>query len=536
MKILRGIVLSSLIALSLITVVKANSSNSISPASGRLSGGEKITISHERFFGEKRRTLGQVVDYSEGKAHAAAVLDDGKIAAWGDDDASIDPHSARLITLPSRAVKVEARGNSTVALTEQGGAYYWGDGRVEPKPFALPAGYRAYSVKLIGDDNAMTAIFLLCADNEDCTNGASLVAEAALSDITTVSVIASTSFNDRVREISTTITPPYYIAAITSDTAYVWQVGKTPRQLGSRFNVAPQSGGLDHIASGWVSQSEALPEQMFLIANDTALHAYNGNGVYLSLPPLPAASPIQQLANDGRAGHFVLTQDGDVFMWYSGRADTTQAAWTMLPSPQRDKIVKLIPFDRLNEYQAGSIMGMSATGRLYTLHTSLRPSMSPLVDITPDLTIGTGEMMRLIKYIQFGGIKLDSSKFTYKSDNEIELTVPKGLHPGTVSVEFEDLNGQTWPIGEYTYNTPPPIGGNTLGDDSAGSTSQKKSLKPFTPHSLLSTDSLKQTKTLLRKPADSISVLRSAAKPLTLRSYGGSSRSHYAAPNTGVML
>lgn len=544
----------------------------LSATSGSTSGGDVITLHSPYLSGEVRKSIGNIKDYARGDNHELALLDDGWVVAWGDntqgqlgyqaDNNHINAQQAVTIKLPKAAIAITAKHNASVALLKDGTVYFWGDGKFEPQQLSL-VDSRVISINLSGEKNATSVIMLTCR-SDNCSAGADGVAIWS----SLKQQVMTYDFGAKVREIA--VNPVSHdIAAITSDMLYAWSLGLNPKSLGGKFNLDPKSNGLSHVAAGDINRGQA-----FLVYDGGALFTRGDSAEYSSVANLPVANNITQLLNDGWEGYFALNDAGDVFMWYLNGKQ-----WIQIATPEGEQIIKLLALQpHGNKYTAGVVLGLSANGRLYELHTG----NGDIPDITPDLTISTGKNEHLLKKIFFGGVELDTDKIEYLDDNTVRFPVPPSLHAGVVAVSIEDINGRRWPVGEYNYIKSQVMGGNQLlpsvtpdtsGEHSSTTTKPSSTIvKPYDSSKLLlsnkpkpsidKTKSDDQVKKLKREVSDKIAQLKDRLKQYTTvqkqhdklaaaqskmlggrqpklapyGSYGSYSRGKYGAPNTGAEL
>ena len=548
----------------------------LSATSGSTSGGDVITLHSPYLSGEVRKSIGNIKDYARGDNHELALLDDGSVVAWGDntqgqlgyrpDNSHINAQHAVTVKLPKAAIAITAKHNASVALLEDGTVYFWGDGKFEPKQLPL-ADSRVMSVSIVGEKNATSVIMRTCR-SDNCGIDADGV--AIWSSLKQQVMTYDYDFGAKVREIAVNPTS-HDIAAITRDMLYTWPLGLSPKPLGSKFNLDSKSSGLLHVAAGDINRGQA-----FLVYDGGALFARDGSAEYSSVVSLPAANNIVQLLNDGWEGYFALNDAGDVFMWYLNGKQ-----WIQIATPEGEHIIKLLALQpNGNKYTAGVVLGLSASGRLYELHTG----SEAIPDITPDLTVPTGKNEHLLKKISFAfeGVELDTDKIEYLDDYTVRFSVPPSLHAGVVAVSIEDINGRRWPVGEYNYIKSQVMGGNQLSPsvtpDASGehsSTTTKPSstiVKPYDSSKLLlsnkpkpsidKTKSDDQVKKLKREVSDKIAQFKDRLKQYTTMqkqhdklvsaqskmlggrqsklapygSYGSYSHGKYGAPNTGAEL
>lgn len=556
----------------------------LSATSGSTSGGDVITLHSPYLSGEVRKLIGRIKSYARGDRHELALLNNGSVVAWGDNDweqlgytsesddnIHINAQQAVVVKLPKSAIAITAKHNTSVALLEDGTVYFWGDGN-EPKPLPLDK-YKALDVNIVGEINATSIVARICSDDSNCQAGADGVAVWPSLDRN----IYTEEFDGKVKEVA--VNPiTHDIAAITKDMLYTWSTSSVPRALlKNKYDLAPESYGFTHVSAGSLDPNgtSTNAEQAFIVSDGTIAFAFNGGGVQDSLPLPPTREPIRQLLDDGLAGHFALNEAGDVFMLYVG----SNNPWINIATPLNEKIIRLIPLQPgLNEYNIGVVLGLSASGRLYELHTG----NEAIPDITPDLTISTGKNKHLLKKIFFGGIELDTDKIEYLDDNTVQFSVPSYLHSGAVAVSIEDINGHRWPVGKYNYIKSQVMGGNQLlpsvTPDASGqhlSTTTKPSstiVKPYDSSKLLlsnkpkpsidKTKSDDQVKKLKREMSDKIAQFKDRLKQYTTMqkqhdklvsaqskmlggrqsklapygSYGSYSHGKYGAPNTGAEL
>lgn len=544
----------------------------LSATSGPTSGGDVITLHSPYLSGEVRKSIGNIKDYARGDNHELALLDDGLVVAWGDntkgqlgyrvDNSHINAQQAVTIKLPKAATAVSAKHNASVALLEDGTVYFWGDGKFEPQQLSL-ADSRVMSISIVGEKNATSVIMRTCRSDNCGTDADDVAIWSSLKQ-----QVMTYDFGAKVREIAVNPTS-HDIAAITRDMLYAWPLGLSPKPLGSKFNLDPNSSGLLHVAAGDINRKQA-----FLVSDGGALFTRGGSTEYSSVANLPAANSITQLLNDGWEGYFALNDAGDVFMWYLNGKQ-----WIQIATPEGERIIKLLALQpHGNKYTAGVVLGLSANGRLYELHTG----NGDIPDITPDLTISTGKNEHLLKKIFFGGVELDTDKIKYLDDNTVQFSVPPSLHAGAVAVSMEDINGCKWPVGEYNYIKSQVMGGNQLlpsvtpdtsGEHSSTTTKPSSTIvKPYDSSKLLlsnkpkpsidKTKSDDQVKKLKREVSDKIAQFKDRLKQYTTMqkqhdklvsaqnkmlggrqpklapygSYGSYSRGKYGAPNTGAEL
>lgn len=542
----------------------------LSATSGSTSGGDVITLHSPYLSGEVRKSIGNIKDYARGDNHELALLDDGSVVAWGDntqgqlgyraDNNHINAQQAVTIKLPKAAIAITAKHNASVALLKDGTVYFWGDGKFEPQQLSLVDG-RVMSISLVGEKNATSVIMRTCRSDNCGTDADGVAIWSSLNQ-----QIMTYDFGAKVREIAVNPTS-HDIAAITSDMLYNWSLGLSPKPLGGKFNLDPKSNGLSHVAAGDINRGQA-----FLVYDGGALFTRGGSAEYSSVANLPVANNITQLLNDGWEGYFALNDAGDVFMWY-----LNSKQWIQIATPEGEQIIKLLTLQpHGNKYTAGVVLGLSANGRLYELHTG----NGDIPDITPDLTISTGKNEHLLKKIFFGGVELDTDKIKYLDDNTVQFSVPPSLHAGAVAVSIEDINGRRWPVGEYNYIKSQVMGGNQLSPsvtpDASGehsSTTTKPSytiIKPYDSSKLLLSNKAKsnidktrlddQVKKLKREVSDKIAQFKDRLKQYTTMqkqhdklaaaqskmlggrqpklapygSYGSYSHGKYGAPNTGA--
>lgn len=542
----------------------------LSATSGSTSGGDVITLHSPYLSGEVRKSIGNIKDYARGDNHELALLDDGSVVAWGDntqgqlgyqaDNNHINAQQAVTIKLPKAASAIAAKHNASVALLEDGTVYFWGDGKFEPQQLSL-VDSRVISINLSGEKNATSVIMLTCR-SDNCSAGADGVAIWS----SLKQQVMTYDFGAKVREIAVNPTS-HDIAAITSDMLYAWSLGLNPKSLGGKFNLDPKSNGLSHVAAGDINRGQA-----FLVSDGGALFTRGGSAEYGSVASLLAANNITQLLNDGWEGYFALNDAGDVFMWYLNGKQ-----WIRIATSEGERIIKLLALQpNSNKYTAGVVLGLSANGRLYELHTG----NGDIPDITPDLTISTGKNEHLLKKIFFGGVELDTDKIKYLDDNTVQFSVPPSLHAGAVAVSMEDINGCKWPVGEYNYIKSQVMGGNQLlpsvtpdtsGEHSSTTTKPSSTIvKPYDSSKLLlsnkpkpsidKTKSDDQVKKLKREVSDKIAQFKDRLKQYTTMqkqhdklaavqskmlggrqpklapygSYGSYSHGKYGAPNTGA--
>lgn len=544
----------------------------LSANSGSTLGGDVITLHSPYLSGEVRKPIGNIKDYARGDNHELALLDDGSVVAWGDntqgqlgyqpDSSHINAQHAVTVKLPNAASAIAAKHNASVALLEDGTVYFWGDGKFEPQQLTL-ADSRVISISLVGEKNATGVVMRTCR-SDNC--GADADGVAIWSSLK--QQVMTYDFGAKVREIAVNPTS-HDIAAITSDMLYTWSLGLKLNSLGGKFNLDPKSSGLLHVAAGDINRKQA-----FLVSDGGALFTRGGSAEYSSVANLPAANSITQLLNDGWEGYFALNDAGDVFMWYLNGKQ-----WNQIATPEGEQIIKLLALQpHGNKYTAGVVLGLSASGRLYELHTG----NEAIPDITPDLTVPTGKNEHLLKKIFFGGVELDTDKIEYLDDNTVQFSVPPSLHAGAVAVSMEDINGRKWPVGEYNYIKSQVMGGNQLlpsvtpdasGQHSPTTTKPSSTIvKPYDSSKLLLSNKAKsnidktksddQVKKLKREVSDKIAQFKDRLKQYTtmqkqhdklvsaqskmlggrqpkLAPYGSySSYSHgkYGAPNTGAEL
>ena len=544
----------------------------LSANSGSALGGDVITLHSPYLSGEVRKPIGNIKGYARGDNHELALLDDGSVVAWGDntqgqlgyqaDNNHINAQQAVTIKLPKAATAIAAKHNASVALLKDGTVYFWGDGKFEPQQLSLADG-RVMSISLVGEKNATSVIMRTCRSDNCGTDADGVAIWSSLKQ-----QVMTYDFGAKVREIAVNPTS-HDIAAITRDMLYAWSLGLSPKPLGSKFNLDPNSSGLLHVAAGDINRKQA-----FLVSDGGALFTRGGSTEYSSVANLPAANSITQLLNDGWEGYFALNDAGDVFMWYLNGKQ-----WIQIATPEGEQIIKLLALQpHGNKYTAGVVLGLSASGRLYELHTG----NEAIPDITPDLTVPTGKNEHLLKKIFFGGVELDTDKIEYLDDNTVQFSVPPSLHAGAVAVSTEDINGRKWPVGEYNYIKSQVMGGNQLlpsvtpdasGQHSPTTTKPSSTIvKPYDSSKLLLSNKAKsnidktksddQVKKLKREVSDKIAQFKDRLKQYTtmqkqhdklvsaqskmlggrqpkLAPYGSySSYSHgkYGAPNTGAEL
>ena len=544
----------------------------LSATSGSTSGGDVITLHSPYLSGEVRKSIGNIKDYARGDNHELALLDDGSVVAWGDntqgqlgyqaDNNHINAQQAVTIKLPKAATAIAAKHNASVALLKDGTVYFWGDGKFEPQQLTLADG-RVISISLVGEKNATGVVMRTCRSDNCGTDADGVAIWSSLKQ-----QIMTYDFGAKVREIAVNPTS-HDIAAITRDMLYAWSLGLSPKPLGSKFNLDPNSSGLLHVAAGDINRKQA-----FLVSDGGALFTRGGSTEYSSVANLPAANSITQLLNDGWEGYFALNDAGDVFMWYLNGKQ-----WIQIAAPEGERIIKLIALQpHGNKYTAGVVLGLSASGRLYELHTG----NEAIPDITPDLTISTGKNEHLLKKIFFGSVEMDTDKIEYLDDNTVQFSVPPSPHAGVVAVSMEDINGRKWPVGEYNHIKSQVMGGNQLlpsvTPDASGehsSTTIKPSstiVKPYDSSKLLLSNKSKlnidntkpddQVKKLKREVSDKIAQFKDRLKQYTTMqkqhdklaaaqsktlggrqsklapygSYGSYSHGRYGAPNTGAEL
>lgn len=542
----------------------------LSANSGSALGGDVITLHSPYLSGEVRRPIGNIKGYARGDNHELALLDDGSVVAWGDnaqrqlgyqpDSSHINAQHAVTVKLPKAASAIAAKHNASAALLEDGTVYFWGDGKFEPQQLTL-ADSRVISISLVGEKNATGVVMRTCRSDNCGTDADGVAIWSSLNQ-----QIMTYDFGAKVREIAVNPTS-HDIAAITSDMLYNWSLGLSPKPLGGKFNLDPKSNGLSHVAAGDINRGQA-----FLVYDGGALFTRGGSAEYSSVANLPVANNITQLLNDGWEGYFALNDAGDVFMWYLNGKQ-----WIQIATPEGEQIIKLLALQpHGNKYTAGVVLGLSANGRLYELHTG----NGDIPDITPDLTISTGKNEHLLKKIFFGGVELDTDKIKYLDDNTVQFSVPPSLHAGAVAVSIEDINGRRWPVGEYNYIKSQVMGGNQLSPsvtpDASGehsSTTTKPSstiIKPYDSSKLLLSNKAKsnidktrlddQAKKLKREVSDKIAQFKDRLKQYTTMqkqhdklaavqskmlggrqpklapygSYGSYSHGKYGAPNTGA--
>lgn len=542
----------------------------LSATSGSTSGGDVITLHSPYLSGEVRKSIGNIKGYARGDNHELALLDDGSVVAWGDnaqrqlgyqpDSSHINAQHAVTVKLPKAASAIEAKHNASAALLEDGTVYFWGDGKFEPQQLTL-AGSRVISISLVGEKNATGVVMRNCRSDNCGTDADGVAIWSSLNQ-----QIMTYYFGAKVREIAVNPTS-HDIAAITSDMLYAWSLGLSPKPLGGKFNLDPKSNGLSHVAAGDINRGQA-----FLVSDGGALFTRGGSAEYSSVASLLAANNITQLLNDGWEGYFALNDAGDVFMWYLNGKQ-----WIQIATPEGEQIIKLLALQpNGNKYTAGVVLGLSASGRLYELHTG----NEAIPDITPDLTISTGKNEHLLKKIFFGSVEMDTDKIEYLDDNTVQFSVPPSPHAGVVAVSMEDINGRKWPVGEYNYIKSQVMGGNQLlpsvTPDASGehsSTTTKPSstiIKPYDSSKLLlsnkpkssidKTKSDDQVKKLKREVSDKIAQFKDRLKQYTTMqkqhdklaagqskmlggrqsklvpygSYGSYSHGKYGAPNTGA--
>lgn len=464
--------------------------------------------------------------------------------------------------MPKAATAIAAKHNASVALLKDGTVYFWGDGKFEPQQLSLADG-RVMSISLVGEKNATSVIMRTCRSDNCGTDADGVAIWSSLKQ-----QVMTYDFGAKVREIA--VNPVSHdIAAITSDMLYAWSLGLNPKSLGGKFNLDPKSNGLSHVAAGDINRGQA-----FLVYDGGALFTRGDSTEYSSVANLPVANNTTQLLNDGWEGYFALNDAGDVFMWYLNGKQ-----WIQIATPEGEQIIKLLALQpHGNKYTAGVVLGLSANGRLYELHTG----NGDIPDITPDLTISTGKNEHLLKKIFFGGVELDTDKIKYLDDNTVQFSVPPSLHAGAVAVSMEDINGCKWPVGEYNYIKSQVMGGNQLlpsvtpdtsGEHSSTTTKPSSTIvKPYDSSKLLlsnkpkpsidKTKSDDQVKKLKREVSDKIAQFKDRLKQYTTMqkqhdklaaaqskmlggrqpklaphgSYGSYSRGKYGAPNTGAEL
>lgn len=473
----------------------------LSSKSGLTLGGDVITLHSPYLSGEVRKPIGRIKSYARGDRHELALLNNGSVVAWGDNDwgqlgyvsddnSYINAQQAVIVKLPKAAIAITAKHNASVALLEDGTAYFWGDGN-EPKPLPLD-NYKVLDVNIVGEINDTSIVARICSDNSDCQAGADGVAVWSYLDRNPI--IYTKEFDGRVREVA--VNPiTHDIAAITKDMPYTWSTSSVPRALlKNKYNLAPESYGFTHVSAGSLDPNgtSANAEQAFIVSDGAIAFAFNGGGVQGGLPLPPTRDPIGQLLDDGLAGHFALNEAGDVFVLYVGDNNS----WINIATPLNEKIIRLIPMQPgLNEYTTGVVLGLSASGRLYELHTG----NDAIPDITPDLTISTGKNKHLLKKIFFGGVELTTDKIEYLDDDTVQFSVPTSLHVGTVAVSIEDINGRKIAVGQYTYDKPQvPNNPNIFGSEEHHPSLNGEGklefkpvkpvnpiIKPFVPHGTL---------------------------------------------------
>lgn len=462
--------------------------------------------------------------------------------------------------MPKAATAIAAKHNASVALLKDGTVYFWGDGKFEPQQLSLADG-RVMSISLVGEKNATSVIMRTCRSDNCGTDADGVAIWSSLKQ-----QVMTYDFGAKVREIA--VNPVSHdIAAITSDMLYAWSLGLNPKSLGGKFNLDPKSNGLSHVAAGDINRGQA-----FLVYDGGALFTRGDSTEYSSVANLPVANNTTQLLNDGWEGYFALNDAGDVFMWYLNGKQ-----WIQIATPEGEQIIKLLALQpHGNKYTAGVVLGLSANGRLYELHTG----NGDIPDITPDLTISTGKNEHLLKKIFFGGVELDTDKIEYLDDNTVRFPVPPSLHAGVVAVSIEDINGRRWPVGEYNYIKSQVMGGNQLlpsvtpdtsGEHSSTTTKPSSTIvKPYDSSKLLlsnkpkpsidKTKSDDQVKKLKREVSDKIAQFKDRLKQYTTMqkqhdklaavqskmlggrqpklapygSYGSYSHGKYGAPNTGA--
>ncbi len=284
----------------------------LSATSGSTSGGDVITLHSPYLSGEVRKSIGNIKDYARGDNHELALLDDGSVVAWGDntqgqlgyqaDNNHINAQQAVTIKLPKAATAIAAKHNASVALLKDGTVYFWGDGKFEPQQLTLADG-RVISISLVGEKNATGVVMRTCRSDNCGTDADGVAIWSSLKQ-----QIMTYDFGAKVREIAVNPTS-HDIAAITRDMLYAWSLGLSPKPLGSKFNLDPNSSGLLHVAAGDINRKQA-----FLVSDGGALFTRGGSTEYSSVANLPAANSITQLLNDGWEGYFALNDAGDVFM------------------------------------------------------------------------------------------------------------------------------------------------------------------------------------------------------------------------------
>jgi Alpha-tubulin suppressor and related RCC1 domain-containing proteins len=117
-----------------IPLASAISISSISPSSGPIPGGTKVTITGDNFTEPKG-----IIQSATGSMHSLAVDSTGTVYSWGNNDYGqlgngstwtnvLEPTIITSISsLPSKVISVAAGANTSYAITEDGDVYAWGD-------------------------------------------------------------------------------------------------------------------------------------------------------------------------------------------------------------------------------------------------------------------------------------------------------------------------------------------------------------------------------------------------------------------------